>query len=471
MTATASSIASHPDVTSNLNLLEGWLQAKMAYEELPGTVVGVVHDQELIYAAGFGWADTENQTPATAGTIFRIASHSKLFTAIAVMQQRDAGKLQLDDPVEKYLPWFKIENEFNDARPITVRHLLTHTSGLPREAGSNYWQEFDFPSLEQVRERLPGQHTIYPTETRWKYSNLALTIAGEVVATVSGQLFADYVQQRILTPLDMTSTSVVFPEDDRDRLATGYGRRLPDGSKATFPFVDAVGMAAATGLSSSVADMAKFISWQFRLLNGGVEEVLAANTLKEMQRLQWIQPDWKSGWGIGFGIEHTVKRDLIGHGGGYPGYLTSTRISPKERVGVIVFTNSLDCQPQAISDRIFDWVAPAIVKAADGEPGSAPESSWSGYEGAYRALWADMQVQFVDGKLRLFGPRSPNPKAEWVTLDPDGEHTFTMDGKGSGPIGEQVVFKLGPDGYATGMNVAEGSYERTSYGIPIQRDI
>ena len=469
MSAVKSRIASQHDVASSLGLFEAWLQAKMAYEGLPGTVVGVVHDQELVYGAGFGLADKEQKQPATVDSIFRIASHSKLFTAIGVMQQRDAGKLQLDDPVERYLPWFRIENSFTDARPITVRHLLTHTSGLPREAGSNYWQDFDFPTLELVQERLPGQQTIFPTETRWKYSNLALAVAGEVVAAVSGQSFADYVQERILTPLGMDSTSVVFPDADRDRLATGYGQRMPDGSQAALPFVDAVGMAAATGLSSTVADMAKFISWQFRLLDGSSTEVLAPNTLREMQRPHWVQADWKSGWGIGFGIEHTDDRDLVGHGGGYPGYLTSTRISPQERVGVIVFTNSLDGQPQAISDRVFDWVAPAVVRAADGKPGAAPEPGWNGYEGTYRALWSDTQVQFVDGKLRLFSPRSPNPKTEWVTLEPTSEHTFTMEGKGSGPLGEPVVFNLGPDGFATSMHVAEGFYERVSYGIPIQR--
>lgn len=468
MTAIGDTIATHPDVAGNIGLFEAWLQARMAYEGLPGAVVGIVHDQDLIYASGFGWADVEAEKLATTETIFRIASHSKLFTAISIMQQRDAGNLELDDPVENYLPWFKIENSFSDARPITIRHLLTHTSGLPREAGSNYWQDFDFPTLELVQERLPRQQTIFPTETRWKYSNLALTVAGEVVAAVSGQSFAEYVEEHILTPLGMSSTSVVFPDADRDRLATGYGQRMPDGSRAKLPFVDAVGMAAATGLSSTVTDMVKFVSWQFRLRESSGEEVLAANTLREMQRPHWVQPDWKSGWGIGFGIEHSDDRDLIGHGGGYPGYLTSTRISPTERVGVIVFTNSLDGQPQMISDRVFDWVAPAIVRAA-GEAGTAPEPEWSGYEGTYRALWSDSQVQFVDGKLRLFSPRSPNPKTEWMTLEPVGEHSFTMDGRGSGPLGEKVTFNVGADGVATSMKVAEGFSERVSYGIPLQR--
>ncbi|MEZ4524068.1 MAG: serine hydrolase domain-containing protein [Thermomicrobiales bacterium] len=469
MTATTNDIANHPDVASNIALLEVWLQAKMAYGDLPGTAVGIVHDQELIYACGFGHADVESGTALTKDSIFRIASHSKLFTAISIMQLRDAGKLQLDDPIAEHLPWFNIQNRHPDARPITIRHLLTHTSGLPREAGSAYWLNFDFPTLEQVRERLSGQETIFPTETRWKYSNLALTLAGEIVAAASGKSFADYVQESILGPLGMSSTSVVFPDDQRDRLVTPYSRRLPEQQREPLPFVDAVGMAAATGLSSSVSDMARFISWQFRLLDGKETEIISAHTLKEMQRPHWVQPDWKSGWGIGFGIEHRDDRDLIGHGGGYPGNLTSTRISPEERVGVIVFTNSADGSPQEISDRIFEWVAPAIARAAEGDEGTAPDPSWEGYTGTYRNLWGESHVLPLDGKLMMISPVLPNPKPDALTLEPAGERSFTMEGKGSGPLGELVVFDPGDDGKAQRVKVGEGWSERVTYPVPLHR--
>lgn len=462
-------IRNHPGVAGNIKLLEVWLRARMAYQQLPGTAVGIVHDQELVYAAGFGHADVESDTPMTADSIFRIASHSKLFTAISVMQLRDAGKLQLDDSITDYLPWFDIQNRHSNSQPVTIRHLLTHTSGLPREAGSGYWLDFDFPTIEQVKKRLPGQQTIFPTETRWKYSNLALTLAGEVVAVASGQSFSDYVQDNVLGPLEMTSTSVVFPDEQRDRLVTPYSRRLPESEREPLPFVDAVGLAAATGLSSSVADMARFISWQFRLLDSDEHEALAANTLREMQRPHWVQPDWKSGWGIGFAIEHRDDRDLIGHGGGYPGNLTSTRISPKERVGVIVFTNSADSTPSEISDRIFEWVAPAIVRAAKGESGEQPDSAWAGYEGTYRNLWGDSHVLVLDGSLKMISPTLPNPKPDALTLEPAGEHTFTMEGKGSGPLGESVFFELDPDGKATRAKIADGWSQRVSYPVPINR--
>src|SRR4029077_12477650 len=136
--------------------------------------------------------------------------------------------------------------------------------------------DFEFPTTHQVIERLSTQRTIYPAATRFKYSNLALTLAGEIGATVYQQPFADYVQRHILDPLDMQNTSVVLPVDNNERLATGYGRRLPDGTRAPLPFVDAKGLGAATGLSSTIQDMAKFVAWQFRLRESNGVEVLKA---------------------------------------------------------------------------------------------------------------------------------------------------------------------------------------------------
>ena len=174
-------IALHPHVGGNLDLLEVWVQARMAYAGWPGVSVGIVQDQKLIYAKGFGYADLENKRPTTPDTLYRIASHSKLFTAIAIML-RDQGKLRLDDPAEKHLKSFPIAVTHPDAHKVTIRHLLTHSSGLPREAGSAYWIDFEFPDRDQVLARLEKQATILPTESLFKYSNLAFALLGEVVA-------------------------------------------------------------------------------------------------------------------------------------------------------------------------------------------------------------------------------------------------------------------------------------------------
>lgn len=459
-----SKLASHPDVASNIALLEAWLEARMAYDGQPGVSVAIVYDQDLVYAKGFGYANVATEKPMQAGSIYRIASHSKLFTSIALMRLQEAGKLDLDDPIVKHLPWFDIKDTHEGDRPITIRQLITHTSGLSREIGSAYWQNFDFPTIDEVKERVAELETIFPTENRWKYSNFALTLAGEIVATVSGQSFANYVQENIITPLGMTQTSVELPAEHEAALATGYGRRMPDGTRAVMPFVDARGMAAATGVSSTVTDMAKFISWQFRLRAGNETEILNANTLREMQRVQWVLPDWDGGWGLGFGINRYKGRDLIGHGGGYPGYITNTRIDADEKIGVVAFTNALGGPAYTVLARAFDWIAPAITKAVKGTEGKEGDPAWRKLEGSYRAQWGDSHVLTLEGKLVLIDPTASNPKEGLMTLEPAEDGTFILTSENGGrAVGEQVMFELDADGIAQRIRVGVNWSERVGY--------
>ena len=160
--------ADHPDVQAAIHLLEAWSEAQLAYNELPGLSMGILYDQELIWSRGFGYSDLEKKIPATSETICRIASVSKLFTSTAIMQLRDQGKLHLDDPLSRHLPWFKMHASHTDAPDITIRHLLTHTAGLPREADFPYWTNFQFPTREQLIHSLPQQEVVYPPETRFK---------------------------------------------------------------------------------------------------------------------------------------------------------------------------------------------------------------------------------------------------------------------------------------------------------------
>src|SRR3989442_8254857 len=202
-----------------------------------------------MWAKGFGYSDVDKKTPATPSTIYRMASVTKLLTATAMMQLRDHGQLGLDDPVAKYLPWFQIRNRYPDALPITIRHLLTHTSGLPRDAAFPYWMDNNFPTREQIMETLPNQEATFAPETKWKYSNLALSLAGEIVSVVSGEPYEHYVHTHILQPLGMQSSSIVLPEEHKSRLAVGYGRRIPDGNREVRPFMDCKGIAPAANLS------------------------------------------------------------------------------------------------------------------------------------------------------------------------------------------------------------------------------
>src|SRR6476469_7449285 len=149
VTAATDSLTANPDVAAGIRLFEAWLEGQMAYRGLPGVAVGVIHDQDLVWSRGFGFSDAGRKIPMSPATLFRMASNTKMFTSVAILQLRDAGKLRLDDPVAKYLPWFKLKPASADDPPVTIENLITHGSGLPREAAAAYWATFAFPSKEE----------------------------------------------------------------------------------------------------------------------------------------------------------------------------------------------------------------------------------------------------------------------------------------------------------------------------------
>jgi len=142
--AKAINVATDPDVLAAERLFSAWLEGQIAYKGLPGVAVGVVSDRQLVWAKGFGFANVQEKRPMTPATLFRMASHSKLFTATAIMQLREQGKVRLDDPVSKHLPWFRFKPAGDDDEEFTIEQLLTHASGLPREAG-DHWSTNQFP--------------------------------------------------------------------------------------------------------------------------------------------------------------------------------------------------------------------------------------------------------------------------------------------------------------------------------------
>jgi len=456
--------ASHPQVASAIELFSAWVEAQMAYRGQPGLSVGLVYDQELVWARGFGHADREAGVKAGPDTIYRIASITKLFTATAVMQLRDAGRLQLDDPITRHLPWFAIENRHPQAPPITIRHLLTHTSGLPREAAFPYWTESEFPTRGQIRESLPGQRTILPTETEWKYSNLALTLAGEVVAAASGEDYADYIESRILEPLGMRDTSVRPIDPDHPRLAAGYGRRLPQGTREPSPYTDCRGITPAANMAATVEDLARFAMLQFRDGPAGGAQILKGSTLREMQRVHWLEPDWQAGWGLGFRITRQNGKTYIGHGGAVPGYRTQVKLCPAERTAVIVLTNADDGEPVIYADRALARVAPALSKAARPETQAAPpDPAWRRYTGRYRNMWRDWQVLLLADGLVCLDPSLPDPAPCMGRLTPAGEHAFRLEtADGFGQNGELVVFELDGEGAVRRVKVGE------NYAYPVE---
>jgi CubicO group peptidase (beta-lactamase class C family) len=326
-----------------LRVVDIWLNSVQAYQHIPAISAGVVVGDELVWSKGFGTIDASHTVAATPQTIYSICSISKLFTSIALMQLNEAGKVRLDDPIITYLPWATLEPAANGG-PVTVRGLLTHSSGIPRESEFPYWTgpDFAFPTREEIRAKIATtQSALYPAGSYLHYSNLALFLIGETVAAVSGKPYIEYAQANVLKPIGLDDTRIGMPmELYGKRLAVGHGALKRDGTRDLLKPFDARGLAPAAGYTSTVEDLGKFASWQFRLLRSGRANVLKASTLREMQRVQFMDPGWKTSWGLGFAVEHRDDHIYVGHGGHCPGYRTYLSLRPDDQTAVIVMDNS-----------------------------------------------------------------------------------------------------------------------------------
>ncbi len=439
------SVIQDKKVASNIHILESWIQAQMDYQNLPGISVGIIYDQDLIYAKGFGYSNLEDKTPATIQTLYRIASISKTFTATAIMQLRDEGKLRLDDPIEKFLPGFNIKNPFPDSREITVFHLITHTSGLPRNAGFPYWTDRKFPTMKQILEALPEQEMIYPPGTQYKYSNLGIALLGEIVSVASGMSYEKYITENILKPLEMAGSSVFIMEKDKIKLTTPYSYRFPDGSRRIMPFTDAKGIAPAANITSNIEDMSKYISLQFRKGRKGGNQILDSHTLEDMQRIQWLNPSWTSGYGLGFRVWKQDSYTVVGHGGFVAGNRSQISFIPKEKIGVIVLTNADDASPAFFVRKILELMMPVIKSAVTPEnPVTKADPSWKKYVGYYiDASWFDTEIMIYNNQLVMNSysiPPEDTPDSEFKVLTPVGANIFRMSGPNGN--GELVVFEM-----------------------------
>lgn len=456
--ATAARLVEHPEVRSAIDLFEAWIEAQRVARELPGLSIGIVHDQALVWSGGFGWADVARREPAGADTLYRIGSITKLFTATALLILRDEGRLALDDPLATHLPWFQMKTAAPDAGTITIRHLLTHTSGLPREGAFPYFTDSRFPSIDEIRARLPMQERPLPTETRWKYSNLGATLAGEVVAAVAGEPYVDFVRRRILEPLGMTATLIASPAPGRPRLATGYARRLLGSIPA--PFNDLRGLTAAGNMTTSVADLARFAMLQLRGGAAGGAQILSGRTLAEMHRVHWLEPDWQAGWGLGFRVLRVRGKTLVGHGGSVRGFRSNLQICPADKIAVVVFVNSDDADAWLYADKALEWVGTAIAGVTKPAPRTA-DPAWQRYVGRYRNAWRDVQILVRGGELIAIAPDGPDPLLAPSTLTPVAEHTFRVETPdGYGIPGELVVFELDAAGRVKRARFGENHSER-----------
>jgi len=459
---TADEIIAHPEVKGALRAIDAWVEGVRTYDRIPGVSVGIVRDQNLIWNKGYGYSNLEKRRSADADTLYSICSISKLFTSIGIMQLRDANKLTLRDSVGDYLDWFDITQTYDDSGPITIESLLTHSSGLPRESDFPYWggPDFPFPTRQQMIEKLKTQSTLYPAQRHYQYSNLALSLAGEIVQERSGQEYQAYIEANILDPLGLSSTRTYYPEKLRgDELAIGYTGMGRSGTREPVNPFFTRGITPAAGLTSSVNDLARFASWQFRLLEEGGVEVLDANTLREMHRVHWIDDD--EGWmfGLGFEIWRVGDIAVVGHGGGCPGYITNFLMTAKDKIAVVVLTNAGDGPAQRVAQNMLKTISAALKEAKTPSEDTVPDFSM--YEGNYEARpWGgELAIRQWGTQLVAIEIPSDDLNEAMTKLEHDNDHTFVRLTDDDEPR-EPWVFEMADDGRAKRIIQHSGYWKR-----------
>lgn len=387
-------VQDHADLSTAIDLLDKWLTKKIHDQQLPGVAVGIVHNSDLIWGKGYGYANLESSEAITLDTRFRIASITKTFTATAILQLYDAGKLRLDDPISNYLDWFDIR--YPDAPPISVYHCLTHTSGLPRDATVPHWTENEFQEWADVVETTKTRAAMMPPLQDFSYSNLGYSLLGAVIEAVSGQAWESYIQEHIVDVLGMDNT-LVAPKGDEGNLATGYLAYNDDYQRDPVPFIETKGFSPSASFASSINDLVKYAKFH---LSKGQTPILSAYSLREMHRVHWVADDWTWGYGLGTRTWRIDGHTVSGHTGGYKGFITMFSVCREHDLSIIALTNSIDGTPYNFVEQAYKIVLPEIIKITKKSEEADPV--WGDYVGTYLNDWGNFEIVVRNGQLQLF---------------------------------------------------------------------
>jgi CubicO group peptidase (beta-lactamase class C family) len=451
---------SDPRLRAALDLVAAELEAERAADDLPGISAAVVLDQDVIWARGWGHASVERGMLAAPDTVYGVGSITKVFTATMLMQLRDAGNLHLDDPVAEHVPGFAVKSPFPGSRPITLRQLVSHTSGLPTEAPLGHFHTLRFPSGKVMAESLRDVELLFMPGTRLRYSNLGFAVLGHALERASGTKYTQYVSERILQPLGMTSSGFVSDGSQPPDAATHYRRMLDDGRWAEMFYPENIGGLVPSGdLYSSVVDMARFISLQFRDDSADANGVLAAGSIKEMHAPVGLAPDWSGGIGIGWHLTRIGDYTAVSKSGATFGTTTDAVFLPELRLGMVLFTNSVAWAPRMTTSSL-EILAPVVERCTVTTPPLATkmDPAWSTYVGHY--TWDKMRVavQVKADEEGLFAVVSGGLVPESPRLIPSGEGRFRLEG--SSTPDEMARFEADNTGRVTGLWLGPYHFER-----------
>jgi CubicO group peptidase (beta-lactamase class C family) len=440
-----------------LDYYADWLAYRRWYLQVPGVQVAVRRRGELVLSTALGHSDLTIGTPLTTAHLFRIASHSKTFAAVAVLQQVQAGRLRLDDPLVAHLP------ELAGA-PIADRsigELLTHSGGVIRDSeDGDFWQLLrPFPDRSELREvaRAASAATL-PRHEHFKYSNIAYGLVGLVLEKVTGRTFAAYVRESIAGPLGLSDLGGEYDPDRASEYAAGHTAAAIARRRDVIAHVDTRALAAATGCYATAADLSAF----FSALLPGEEQLLDADSQRRQRRPVWDVKNTEHRYGLGVFLDTVADVEVFGHTGGYPGHITCTYADEKSGEVISLLTNAIDGPASQFAAGLLH------LRTLAAKAEHAEADSTRGFTGRFSNLWSVHDVVDLDGRLFLLDPTSPDPAEDAAPLEVVDAHTLKIvGGRGGNSFGELMRYERDASGAITRLR-GESGMTLTPFTLPAE---
>ena len=430
--------AFRPDTAAELERIA---RDRQREHRLPGLIAGVARDGELAWHLGVGAADLADlDTPPGPDDQFPIASNTKTFTAVLVMQLRDEGRLDLDDPIDKHLPTIT-------HGAVTIRSMLAHVSGMQREPVGDVWETLVNPDREQLLAGFNEAERVHRPHHVFHYSNLAFSVLGELVAQLDGREWLDSLRARLLEPLGLTRTTLTPTEP----VVGGYFVPPYSDVPVPEPRIDLKALAPCGGLYSTANDLARWSAF----VADPPADVLDPDTLEEMLQPQILMDTlrWGGAFGLGFMLQRSGDRVYAGHTGGFPGSISGVFTDRTARTGALVLMNSsVAPDPAAFALELADTVTDREPRV---EPAWRPGTDVPGELAELLGVWFSEGAAFTfsvrEGTLEARAQKAPGHQPPAVFERVAADLYRTVSGR---ERGELLRLTRDADGRVSRMNWA-----------------
>jgi D-alanyl-D-alanine carboxypeptidase len=418
-----------------LDYIPRWLQFQLRHLHQPGCAVAIAERGRIVFDEAFGVADLATGEALTARHRFRVASHSKSFTATGVLKLQEQGRLRLDDPAGKFVTGLHPE-----VAAVTLAQLLSHSAGIVRDGtdAGYFLDRGPFLAEAALRASLAAPPTLAAAE-RFKYSNHGYGLLGLVIAAVTGEAYDAWIRHAVIAPADLGETSPDMDANARP-FARGHTMALPLGRRLVIPGENpGNALAAATGFVSTARDLALFFS---QLDPESPSTLLSPLSRREMTRRLWrnIEAPLETYYGLGLTLNKPGDWEWFGHGGSFQGYASGTCMYPRQGVTVAVLTNAVD----GFAAFWLDGIAHILETMAAGGPSTDELRRWNS---RWWSLWGATDLVAVGRTLRTAAPAAFKPFEGSSTIEATGADTARIaHGSGFGSIGEPVRLLRAPDG-------------------------